>query len=163
MQKKLPSDAYDYYVSLCTGRSYQAVANHYGVAKQTVVTRALNERWQARIEALEREARITADKRFQEELIAGKEIHFKACRAILGKGIETLKSVPMTSAMDAVRAIDMAIRNERMLLGEPTERSAVSVEQVLREEFHNWMLKPGEEEDWDLAEPPENGKTTQST
>ena len=74
--------------------------------------------------------------------------HLKMFKAIQGKSIEALRSMPITTAMQAVRAIDMAVRNERLIREQPTERSQVSVEQILRDEWNKWMLKPGEVEDW---------------
>ncbi len=150
---KLPRDAYDFYLGLGDARSYQAVADHFGVAKQTVTTRAVKEKWQERLDEVDRRARDEADRDFQRELAAGRQLQFKTCRAILAKGVEGLKSIPMTSAMDAVRAIDMAMRNERILLGEPTDRTAVSVEEILRKEIREWVVPAGQENDgWDEFE-----------
>jgi hypothetical protein len=41
--------------------------------------------------------------------------------------------------MDAVRALDLAIKQERLVIGEPTDRSAVSVEDVIRREYDRWI------------------------
>ena len=38
---KLPAEALEYYLALGVDRSYQAVADHFGVTKQTIVNRAL--------------------------------------------------------------------------------------------------------------------------
>ena len=159
--QKLPHDAYEYYLALGSDRSYQAVADHFGVRKQTVTSRAVSEKWQERVEKVERAAREEAERELQRQLVEGKKLHFKTCRAILSKAVETLKAVPMTSAMDAVRAIDMAIRNERMLLGEPTERQAVSVEEILRKEVREWVVPAGQENDgWDDLE--SNDRSTEA-
>jgi transposase len=54
--RKLPSDAFEVYLGL--GRSYQAVADHYGVRKSTVAERAKAQGRQACIDELERTARV---------------------------------------------------------------------------------------------------------
>ena len=74
------------------------------------------------------------------------ERHLKVLRYIQGKAIETLKSTPLESAMDAVRAYGLAVDKERLLLGEPTERTAVSLEEVTKREIAALLLRPGEKE-----------------
>ena len=44
--RKIPQDAFFFYVGLGPGRSYQQVADHYGVTKRAVVNLAVKERWQ---------------------------------------------------------------------------------------------------------------------
>jgi len=55
--------------------------------------------------------------------------HLQTLRAIQVKALQALQVMPLDSGMDAVRALDTAIRQERVILGEPGERSAVSVEE----------------------------------
>lgn len=57
MAGKLPSDAFDFYVSLGADRSYKAVAEKYGVSKRAVTTLAAKEGWQQRARELEAQAR----------------------------------------------------------------------------------------------------------
>ena len=54
--RKIPLDAFAFYVSLGPGRSYQKVAEQYGVTKRAVVNVATRDRWQAQVEELERTA-----------------------------------------------------------------------------------------------------------
>ena len=42
--------------------------------------------------------------------------------------------------MDAVRAIGLAVREIRVELGEPSERTAVSIEDTVRREYERWMV-----------------------
>jgi len=157
MERKLPPDAYSYYLSLGTKRSYQAVADHFEVSKQTVTKRAVRENWQDRIAELERDSHARAEKKYSDTLDEMNDRHIKMYTAVLGKAIETLRAMPITTAWQAIRAIDMFTKNERMARELPTERTAMSVEQVLRDEFKAWMLKPGEEEDWSVFEQPAGG------
>ena len=151
MNRKIPPDAFSYYFSLGTGRSYQAVAEHYSVSKRAVSNMAERENWQSRLADLERKARDKADERVLETLDEMNGRHLKVLRFIQSKAIEALKAMPIESAMDAVRAYGQTIDRERTIRGEPSDRSAVSLEEICRREYAAW-LKPVEESDGD-AEP----------
>ncbi|MHC4946472.1 MAG: hypothetical protein ACYTG7_25965 [Planctomycetota bacterium] len=68
------------------------------------------------------------------------ERHIKVCKLIQGKALEALKSMPLSTAMEAVRALDLAIKQERLIRGEPTDRSAVNIEDVIRREYDRWLV-----------------------
>ncbi len=138
MSAKLPSDAFDYYFALGTERSYQAVADHFGVSKTAVVNKANKERWQGRVERLEAKAREAADQKNAESLEQMNTRHLKAFKVIQGKALEALRSMSLDSAMDAVRALDLAVKGERLTRGEPSDRTAVSIEDTIRREFDRW-------------------------
>ncbi len=57
--------------------------------------------------------------------------------------------MPLESAMDAVRALVLSIKQESVLLGEPGDRTAVSVEETIRREYERWMVvsdgEPGDD------------------
>ena len=57
MNGKIPPDALQYYLGLGLDRSYQKVADHYGVSKRAVTKLAARERWQDKVIELERKAR----------------------------------------------------------------------------------------------------------
>ena len=57
MRRKVPQDAFDYYLSLGRERSYRAVAEWCGVAKQTITKVAGREQWQNKIAEIEAKAR----------------------------------------------------------------------------------------------------------
>ena len=159
MAKKLGPDTFDYYVSLGNDRSYQAVADKNGVSKRAVTSLAKKEHWQARIRQQEEAARQRADQKYAETLDAMKERHLKSVRAIQGKALQALRENSLESAMEAVRALDMGIKQERLIRGEPTDRTALSIEQIIRSENEKWMrehdqdnTKPQEETDDDQTE-----------
>jgi len=149
MNRKIPPDAFSYYFSLGTGRSYQAVAEHYSVSKRAVSNMAERENWQSRLADLERKARDKADEKALETLDEMNGRHLKVLRFIQSKAIEALKAMPIESAMDAVRAYGQTLDRERTIRGEPSERSAVSLEEICRREYAAW-LKPVEESDGDV-------------
>jgi hypothetical protein len=146
MSGRIPPDALEYYLALGPDRSYQKVADHYGVSKRAVTKLAARERWQEKVVELERKARESAEKKALESLEGMNLRHLKSLKVVQGKALEALRSMPLTTAMEAVRALDMAIRQERLIRGEPSDRTAISVEEVIRREYERWMLP---EEDGD--------------
>jgi len=146
MKRRIPENAFDLYQSLGAGRSYEALADRFGVSKRAIVKAAARERWQERLDAIQAKARERSDERSADALRDITERHLKVLRYIQGRAIETLKSTPLESAMDAVRAYGLAVDKERLLLGEPTERSAVSIEEVTKRELAALLLRPGERE-----------------
>jgi hypothetical protein len=151
MNKKLPLEAYAYYVSLSLAeRSYDAVATKFDVCERTVADTAKRDHWQERIAEQERRARDRVDERAVETLAQMNERHLKVFRYVQGKSIETIKSVPLESAMDAIKAYALAAEKERLIRGEPTERTAMDIEKKIREEHERWLV-PVEEDATDNA------------
>ncbi len=140
MTRKIPPDAFSYYVGLGLDRSYQALADHYAVSKQAVVKAAKRDRWQERLVEIERKAQEGADQRAVDNLEAMNGRHLKTLQAIQARALEALRTMPLASAMEAVRALDMCITKERLVRGEPSDRTAVSVEDAIRREYDRWMV-----------------------
>lgn len=138
MSSKIPTDAFDYYVALGTERSYQAVADHYGVSKRATTKCAAREDWATRLSKIESAARETSDQRLAETLEETRSRHLRMLRAMGTRAIAALKQYPLSSGMEAMRAAEMVIKLERLVTGEATERHA-SVEEVIRREFEEWM------------------------
>ncbi len=137
--KKIPTDAFDHYFSLGPGRSYQQVADRYGVTKRAVTALAKRESWQARLAEVEEKARVRLDEKKVDAAEAAHEQRLKALRLVLGKGIEGLRGMSIDSPRDAVQAIGLAVREIRVELGEPSDRTAISVEDTIRREYERWM------------------------
>lgn len=147
-ERKLPADAFQYYLGLGTGRAYSAVAKHYGVAKGTVVNRAKAEGWQARITEMERAAREQVQRDAQNEMVAVRERQLKGARALQAKALEALRDLPPERAIRAASALNVAWKHELLLLGEATDRNATVVEEVTKREMHALLMKDEEEDDW---------------
>jgi hypothetical protein len=143
VNRKIPPDAFDYYVSLGVERSYQQVAKRYGVSKAAVVNLAKRESWQQRIAQMEAKVREQSEKKAMESMAAVRERHLAASRIVLGKGLEALRNMSLESAMEAVKAIDLAMKQERLILGEPSERTALSVEDI-RQRYERWTREEEE-------------------
>ncbi|MEM7517345.1 MAG: hypothetical protein AAF368_10535 [Planctomycetota bacterium] len=141
MSKKLPIEAFAFYAGLGPDRSYSDVAREFGVSKRTLIRRAKSEDWLARIEKIEAEARLKMDKKAVESIEEMGERHLKILRAIQGKALATLQRMELGSAMDAVRSLDLAVKSERLLRGDGSERDAERIEELHREEIRT-LLKP---------------------
>lgn len=148
MHKKIPPDAFTYYVSLGAERSYQAVAAHYGVSKQAVAKAAVREDWSQRIQEVERKARQRTDEKAVETIEEMNARHLKALRVLMGKALQTLQAMPIGTAMEAARVIDLVIRQERVARGEPSDRQEINAEELMRRE-HELYLREATDEDWE--------------
>jgi glutamate synthase domain-containing protein 2 len=146
MNKKLPSDAFEFYFGLGIRRSYQAVADKYAVSKKTVVARAQTEDWQKRVAEREQKAHEAADKKAVESLSQVNERHLKMLEVIQGKALQALKQLPLETAYQAMRAIVAAISQERVIRGEPADR--IDVATIIKREYEALRLSPGEKDDW---------------
>ena len=139
-RKRIPANAFDHYLALGPARSFQAIAEWCQVSKQAVTKVARQERWLERVAELERKAREKTEEKFVESLEAMNERHLKTLRVIQGKALEALKQFPLSSAMEAVRALDLSIKQERVIKGEPSERTAVNIESIIRQEYQRWLV-----------------------
>jgi hypothetical protein len=152
MRRKIPPEAFSFYLGLGQVRSYDAVAAHYRVTKRAVTNLAVKERWQEKLEASERQARAKAEEKAQESVDDMKSRHLKTMQLVQRKALDALRSMPLTTAMDAVKALAMAVDRERLIRGEPTDHSLVSVEEIIKREYALLMV--------DVEEPSEKGRST---
>jgi hypothetical protein len=65
--------------------------------------------------------------------------HLRVMQVIQKKALETLKAMSLDTAIEAVRALDIAVRQERLIRGEPSERTELTTESIIRREFASWM------------------------
>ncbi len=153
MNRKIPPDAFEFYHSLGPGRSYQAVADEYGVTKRAVTDFAKRERWSQRLEAIEREARERSDKKIAETLEEIRGRHLKTLRAMNARALSALQQFPLNSGMEAMRAAEMVIKLERLIAGEPSERTEVGIEEITRLEVARFLEVAGDGDDDDEEAP----------
>lgn len=151
MNRKLPSDTFSFYFSLGAGRSYDAVAKRYSVSKRAVAKMAAKEKWQERLMEAERKARDRTDEKVAETLEDMNDRHIKVLRFIQSKAIDALKSMRIDSAMDAVRAYTLTVQKERLIRGEPTDRAALDIEQIIKREYATLMVDEPRKEGTDAA------------
>jgi len=139
-QHKIPVDAFYFYMSLGAKGSYEAVAEKYGVSKRAVTAIAAKERWQERVAEIQKKASEATKEKVIETLEAMNERHLLALRVIQAKALEALRAMPLNTALAAVRSLDLSIRQERTIRGEPSDRTALSVEDVIKREYERWMV-----------------------
>lgn len=140
MNRKLPADAYAYYLSLGVERSYSKVAERFGVSKRAVLDAAKTERWQERVQDAEDKGRDKATEAYVESIQQMNERHLKVMRFILARSIDGMQKLPIATFAEAARAATVAIDRERLIRGEPTERTE-NVEAIIKREYERW-LKP---------------------
>lgn len=143
MNKILPSEAFAYYVALGPQRNFQQVANHFDVHRRTVARTADREAWNERLEAIEKEAREAADKRMAKDIEEMHLRHRKMLTAMASRAARALQEFPLTSGMEGMKAAALVIKLERLLSGEPTERTSVDIEQLIRREHQELMVIEG--------------------
>lgn len=153
MNRKIPSDAFETYFALGPDRSYQTVAEKYGVTKKAVTAAAKRERWQERLQERERRSQEQVEQQAVESMTAMKQRHLKLMEAIEGKAVQTLRNMPIETAYQAVRALIASVEQQRVIRGEPTERTAIDIEKIIRREYETCFLKPGEKDDWNFDGP----------
>jgi hypothetical protein len=140
VKRKIPPEAFNFYFELGPSRSYEAVATRYQVSKRAISKVAAQEGWQERLQALDRRAKERAEEKMLETLEDMNLRQLKVLRFIQNKAIEALKSMPLDSAMDAVRAFTLSLDKERLIRGEPTDRNVVNVEEIIRGQHERWMV-----------------------
>jgi folylpolyglutamate synthase/dihydropteroate synthase len=150
--RKLPADAFDAYFALGPTRSYEAIAQKFGVTKRAVTALAKRENWQERLAAIEKKARESVDQKAVETLEAMKERHLKVYQAVQRKSLDALKQIPITNANQLVRALAMALEGERVVRGDVSDR--IDIATLIKKEYEQLMVKPGTEDDWSDLERP---------
>ena len=149
MTQKLPDGAFAYYVGLGPCRNYQAVANHFGVHKRTVVRAAEREEWGPRLAAIEKKAREAIDEKLTGEMQDRHLRQRKLVLAIASRAAKAISDFPLTDGYQGIKAAELAIKLERLLDGETTERTSVNVEALIKEEYAALMRPPGAEDGLD--------------
>jgi len=140
VNQRIPEGAFAFYVGLGAERSYQAVAEKFGVTKRAVLKHATKECWAERLEDIQDEARVESDKKLATDLAEMHERHKRMLRAVAARAIAAIKEHPLASGMEGVRAAELVIKMERILAGESSERTAVTVEEVTRRELDRWLV-----------------------
>ena len=143
---KIPPDAFDFYVALGPDRSYRAVAEHYEASKRGVAKHASRENWPSRLERIESEVRERSEEKLVESLEKMRTRHLATVRAIQARALAGIKEHPLASGMEAVKAAELAIKLERLIAGEPSERAHTTVEEITRREIDALVVPEDEDE-----------------
>ncbi len=154
MSAKIPADAFEFYMGLGPSRSYQAVADRYGVTKRAVVKHAAKERWAERLHEIQEKARAESDKELAADVTEMRDRHRKMLRAMAARALMGMKELSLKSGMEAIRAAELVIRMERIVFGEPTERGEESLEEITRREIQTLLKVDDDDEDGGTPQPP---------
>ena len=138
-KRKLTEDAFGYFVSLGAARRYQDVVDHFKVSKRTVVAAAKRENWVERLAKIDRDAQVNADLKLQETVEAMKVRHSKMLRAMATRAAKGLQEFPLTTGMEAIKASEMVIKLERLLVGEPGDRTEIDIKEVTKREIQTLL------------------------
>ena len=140
---RIPPESFDFYVRLGPTRSYAQVAEHYGVHKRSIVKFATRHGWARRLLEVESKARERSETSLVDAVDEMNQRHLKVAKLLQAKALQALQSMPIDTAMGAVRALDIGVKQERLVLGEPTDRSAVAVEDIIKREAARWLGNEG--------------------
>ncbi|HKX45926.1 MAG TPA: hypothetical protein VJP77_04440 [Planctomycetota bacterium] len=130
---RIPKNAFEIYVAAGPNRSYAALAEQLGVSKTAVTRRATVENWQERLDQIERKAQVRVEEKAVDELEAIKLRQLQAVRLLQARALQTLKDQPAELGIRAASALQIALKHELLLLGEPTERQS-NVEELIKRE-----------------------------
>ena len=136
---RIPPEAFDCYVGLGPARSYRQVADRYGVSKRAITKLAVREDWAARLQKIERQARERSDAKLTETVEEMRTRHLTLLKAMSSRVVTALREFPLNSGMEAMRAAEMVIKLERLITGEPSERTELTVEEVTKRELDHWF------------------------
>ena len=106
---KVPADAFALYVAMGPERSYEQVGKHFGLCKRTILRAAQRDRWQERLEEIERQAQQETDARLAKSIHEASMRHRKLLLAVAARAAQALQQFELKSAMEAVRAAEIAV------------------------------------------------------
>ena len=141
---KIGEDAFGYWVWLGQERTYAQVAARYKCSKRAVQKVADKERWVERLAEIEKDAQEKLDQRLGDSLVEMREQQLKIIRAMLGCAVKALSAHPLESGYQGAVVAEKAIKLQRLILGETTENTAHTVEQVTRQELERLIVMPDE-------------------
>jgi len=147
MTMKIPPEAFDYYVSLGHTRTYQQVADKYDVSRRAVQKVADRDDWGARLDAIEREAQDRAEKALTETVAEVRVRHLKMLKGMAGRAVKAMADHPLDSGMEGIKAAEIVIKLERIIIGEPSERTEHTVAEVTRQEMDRFLSRMDERDD----------------
>ena len=139
MTGRIGEDAFEFYVGLGPNRSYEAVAEHYDVNKRSVTRCAKREEWTQRLTDVQRTAREKSDQRLADTIEDMRSRHLTTLKAMHARALTALRQFPLNTGMEAMKAAEMVIKLERLVAGEASDRTAISVEEVTKRELDRWV------------------------
>jgi len=121
------------YLSMAPPRSRAEAAELLGVKRRTVDTAMDRGRWVERAAAYDDAMAKAADRAAMSTAEDMQRRHMEAVHAMLRRGVHAITEADLTEARDGVPMIDKAVRLERLLVGEATERTESRISSLDRD------------------------------
>jgi hypothetical protein len=142
---RLPKcEALAFYIGLGEARSYRAVAEKYGVSKRAVVEVAKRHGWADKLRDIEEEAAKRLRDSQVASIVEARERHLKSLKALQAKALSGLRERNVRTVGEAARALEAAIKLERLILGESTSNTTVSIHERQQREVDQLLVEPGD-------------------
>jgi hypothetical protein len=106
-----------------------------------VVKHAAKEGWQERLRDAQQRAREEANRKAVDTLQAVKDRQLQEARILEHRALEALRTLPPEKAAKAAMMLQIAWRHELLLLGEPSERTEVTVEEITQREIQSLLRR----------------------
>jgi len=155
---KIPENAFETYVAMGPDRSYQALADKLGVDKRSITRLAASENWAGRLAKIQEDARSATDKRLVADLQAVRERQLQQARFLQGQALKAMKELSPKDAVKIAAALNIGWKHELLLLGEPTDRQASTVEEITKREIATLLIRDDEPEDKEPGRASEDGE-----
>lgn len=133
-----PSGSFEFWISETGGnRKINALAKEYGVCHNTASGWIKDGRWNIRAEKIDAIVNKKTDSELVETLAQMNMRHVEDCRALWEKAAQFLADKPIKSTQDALKALELSSKIERLARGESTEN--VSFGEIVRKEHDRWL------------------------
>jgi hypothetical protein len=149
--RKIPDDAFALYVAMGHERSHQALADKLGVSKRAITERASEERWAERLEAIEAEVQARIEEKLKDELEESQLRYRKLLRGIESRAAQAIAEKPLRTCLEGVRALELAMKMQMLLAGQPSQRTELVVAATTKAEIDRLLERKDEvtsDDDW---------------
>ena len=121
------------YLTMETPRSRVVAAKDMGISIGALNRMALKHKWPQRAAAYDDAMAKAADRAAMSTAEDMQRRHMEAVHAMLRRGVSAITEADLTEARDGVPMIDKAVRLERLLVGEATERTESRISSLDRD------------------------------
>ena len=121
------------YLSMEPPRSRVEAAKALGLKKRTIDDMMHRHRWHDRALAYDERMAKAADRAAMSTAEDMQRRHMEAVHAMLRRGVHAITEADLTEARDGVPMIDKAVRLERLLVGEATDRTESRISSLDRD------------------------------
>lgn len=128
------AEAFAFYCASGANRSYSATAKHFGCSRNQIQRMGSANNWVRRVEEHEQRAAAKVESELEETMAEMHARHLNAVRACFAKSMEAMEDVDLAGFADVVKGLEFAIKSERLIREQPTDRTSIDFERrpVLR-------------------------------